>query len=431
MNRINDSAAAIHALSAEAGRAAQAGNEDQLVRIWARILELDANHLQTLTDMGQYAFRKGNHQAARTAFQRVADSDGRDVQQWINVALACRALGDDEGELEAIRRGLVVDPSDLLCLVLRGNLFERQGRTHQAARAYGAAATVSPPLEQLHPELRPAVLHARQFHEKYNDDMGKFLDGFLDPSYRELSGERLDRFRTSVDIMLGRKRRFDAMPVVQYYPGLPAIEFFDRQDFPWLDPFEASTDAIRDEFLNVLKQDEGFTPYISYPDDMPLNQWAELNNSPRWSAFHLFKNGTRLDGNADRCPLTMSLLAQAPQPLQSGRTPAAMFSLLKPKTHIPPHTGVSNVRMVVHVPLIVPEGCGFRCGNETRIWEPGKAFVFDDTIDHEAWNTSDKLRVVLIFDIWNPLLSAAERSMLTSLATGLNQFTDASAEFDL
>jgi aspartate beta-hydroxylase len=108
-----------------------------------------------------------------------------------------------------------------------------------------------------------------------------------------------------------------------------------------------------------------------------------------------------------------------------------MFSLLKPKTRIPPHTGVSNVRLVTHVPLIIPEGCGFRVGNTTRQWEPGKAWVFDDTIEHEAWNDSDKLRVVLIFDIWHPQLNTVEREMITAMSAGLNAFQGEAGGFDL
>ncbi len=125
-----------------------------------------------------------------------------------------------------------------------------------------------------------------------------------------------------------------------HYPQLAAIEFFDRAEFPWLEGIEAATDAIRDEFLAVLAAEEGFTPYISYPDDVPQNQFAELNNSPRWSAFHLHKMGKLVAENAAKCPVTMKALAAAPQPDLPGRTPASMFSLLKPRTRIPPHTGV-------------------------------------------------------------------------------------------
>jgi aspartyl/asparaginyl beta-hydroxylase (cupin superfamily) len=105
-----------------------------------------------------------------------------------------------------------------------------------------------------------------------------------------------------------------------------------------------------------------------------------------------------------------------------GTAPTAVFSLREPKTRIPPHTGVNNARLIAHLPLIVPSGCGFRVGAETRHWEPGKAFVFDDTIEHEAWNDSDQLRVVLILDLRNPYLAPAEREMVTALSAGVGEF---------
>ena len=410
-------------LEAEAARALQLGREQDTLNFWGRILAIDPNHGRTLSAIGQHAFRKGNLDAARTAFQRVVDTDGTDPQQWISLALVFQNLKDEAGEEKSIAHALTVDPSDLLALIMRGNLLERQGKTHLAAQAYGAAATVSPPAERLDPSLLQAVTHAATYRNRYDDDCGKFLAAYLDPVYKQHSGENLKRFRDSLDIMLGRKRRYDSQSMMHHYPGLPAIEFFERADFPWLDPLEAATDVIRDEFLQILDAEVGFTPYITYPDDVPLNQWAELNNSPNWSAFHLYKKGALVAENAAKCPALMKLLDGVPQPDQPGRTPAAMFSLLKPKTRIPPHVGVSNVRLVTHLPLIVPDGCGFRVGNETREWIPDKAWVFDDTIEHEAWNNSDKLRVVLIFDIWHPHLTPPERAMLTAMSAGMNAFS--------
>jgi aspartyl/asparaginyl beta-hydroxylase (cupin superfamily) len=368
--------------------------------------------------------------SARTAFKRIVDLDGSDAQQWIHLALASRGVNDQEAEESAIQRALSLDATDLVALILRADLLERQGKTHEAAVAHGRVATVSPPLDRLRPELRPAVSRALAYGETYNQRYGAFLDEYLEPHLAEFTGENLKRFRDSVDIMVGRKRRFDSKSLIYHYPNLAPIEFFDRAEFPWLDPIEAATDEIRDEFLAILGAEEGFTPYITYPPDVPHNQWAELNNSPRWSAFHLYKMGQLIEGNAAKCPQTMRALAGAPQPDQPGRTPSAMFSLLKPKTRIPPHTGVTNVRLVTHLALIVPEGCRFRVGNDTRQWVPGRAWVFDDTIEHEAWNDSDQLRVVLIFDIWHPQLSPAERALITALTTGINAFTGGSEGFE-
>jgi aspartyl/asparaginyl beta-hydroxylase (cupin superfamily) len=99
-----------------------------------------------------------------------------------------------------------------------------------------------------------------------------------------------------------------------------------------------------------------------------------------------------------------------------------MFSQLRPHTRIPPHTGVANTRLVMHLPLILPPACGFRVGSETRDWKIGEAWVFDDTIEHEAWNDSDEIRIILIFDIWNPLLSATERDLVRAMTVGIGQY---------
>jgi aspartate beta-hydroxylase len=421
----------IASLEAQLLRAAQRGDEQQAGKLWERLLAQDPRHPKALQALAQRAFRGGDLALARDLLERLVEADGSDQQQWINLAVVCLSQKDEEGEERAIRGALTVAPSDLLGLLLRGDLLERQGKLHAAAAAFGAAASVAPPFEQLRPELRPSVERAIAFKQDYDLRFGSFLDDFLAPYFREMQGERLGRFRDSVDIMLGRKRRYDSQSMMYHYPGLAPVSFFERADFPWLDAVEAQTDAIRDEFLTVLASEEGFTPYLTYGCDQPLNQWAELNNSPRWSALHLYQNGEPVVANAARCPLTMAMLDGVPMPDQPGRTPTAMFSLLKPHTRIPPHVGVSNARLVTHLPLIVPPGCGFRVGNDTREWVPGKAWVFDDTIEHEAWNDSDQLRVVLIFDIWHPHLSEAERTMIGAMSRGLNAFASDAGGFAL
>lgn len=420
---MNDHSQTISRLEAEATLALQQNDPTRAATLWRTALELDPDNVRILSAQAQQAFRAGDLQAARAGIARVVALDGRDCQQWINLALACQRLKDEAGEEEALHGALRVDPNDLMALLMRASLLERQGRMHQAATVYGSVARVAPPLERLQPALRTPVSHALHFREKYDRDLGNFVDQYLEPHFKLHSGERLERFRDSLDILVGRKRRFDSVPAIYYYPNLAPTEFFDDAEFPWLAQVEAATDSVREEFLGILHAEEGFTPYLTYPDDVPHFQFAELNNSPRWSAFHIYKDGRLVDENAAKCPRTVSMLDACPQPHQSGRTPTAMFSLLRPKTRIPAHTGVTNARLLTHLPLIVPEHCGFRVGNQTRHWVPGKAWVFDDTIEHEAWNDSEKLRVILIFDIWHPHLSEAERAMISAMAQATQAFT--------
>jgi aspartyl/asparaginyl beta-hydroxylase (cupin superfamily) len=208
-----------------------------------------------------------------------------------------------------------------------------------------------------------------------------------------------------------------------HFPGLPALEFYERAEFPWLTAFEQSTDAIRDELLQCLAADAGgVVPYVDYPGGVPLNQWHELNRSRRWGAYYLLQGGTPVQAHLERCPKTAALLAAAPLADVPGEAPTAFFSILEPRTRIPSHTGVTNTRLVVHVPLVIPRGCGFRVGSETREWRAGQAWVFDDTIEHEAWNNSEEPRAILILDTWNPFLTTAERTLVRAATAAVREY---------
>ncbi|TWB35758.1 tetratricopeptide repeat protein [Nitrospirillum pindoramense] len=348
------------------------------------------------------------------------------VPLWLNLAAAHRALGEPLAALAALDRALALEPRAFMALLMRASLLDGMGHARQAGAAYGTALQLAPPETALDAPTARAVARARERHAQYLSELDGFLKGEIDGDLRRCQSGEARRMARFVDMALGRAKPYHQQPAQFFYPGLPAaIEFFDRAEFPWLAELEAGTDAVRAELSAVLRDEDDpsqFVPYIAYPDGLPLDQWAELNHSPRWSAFHFMHYGRPHAENRARCPRTAALLDAMPQPQVPGKSPAAMFSVLKPRTRIPAHTGVSNTRLVVHLPLVVPSGCGFRVGNETRAWKVGEAWVFDDTIEHEAWNDSDQTRVILLFDIWHPCLSAAEREMITQVMTGIDRF---------
>ena len=157
-------------------------------------------------------------------------------------------------------------------------------------------------------------------------------------------------------------------------------------------------------------------------------QFADLDHDLSWGAYFLWTHGRRIDAHCAACPATVAAVEHAPMVHVRARAPAVFFSELQPNTHIPPHHGATNTRLTVHLPLIVPDGCAFRVGDQTRPWVPGELFIFDDTILHEAWNRSDTRRVVLIFDIWHPMLTALERELVTRTVEGLVEFYDDAVE---
>ena len=223
------------------------------------------------------------------------------------------------------------------------------------------------PINYLDPPTQQAVAHAREIHGRHIRELQDFIRARIGDTQSQCAPVERRRLDSFIDMTLRVRKRYQQEPLEYFYPGLPAIEFYEREEFPWLADLEAATVPMQQELATILREDQaGFAPYIHYDDHMPLDQWRELNHSPRWSAFHFYEKGQPVAERCRRAPATMEVLSRLPQAQVPLRSPSALFSVLQPKTRIPPHTGVANFRLVVHLPLIVPPGCGFRVGGETR-----------------------------------------------------------------
>jgi aspartyl/asparaginyl beta-hydroxylase (cupin superfamily) len=288
---------------------------------------------------------------------------------------------------------------------------------------YRNALKVAPPPTHWPAMLRPQLEHAQDIVNRHSQALDAHLKTTLAGQHAALDPDVAPRWQEAAAIAAGLSKPFVSQSNQLLVPRLPAIPFFDRSHFPWLAALEARTDEIRAELSAALEsQRDRFSPYIAYNPGDPVNQWRELNHSKRWSALHLWRGGVPVQENLQRCPQTAKALAEVPAADIGGLCPNAMFSALAPHTHIPPHSGETNARLVAHLPLIVPDGCWLRVGFETRRWKVGEVLVFDDTIEHEARNESDELRVVLIFDVWNPLLTPAERDLARAMTAAVRDF---------
>jgi hypothetical protein len=358
------------------------------------------------------AAARGDVASARRLLEAVTAAEPGSLDPWLKLAAMCRAAGDIDGALAAVTGALRIDPLGFLPLLLKATLLERAGRTAEAGETYGYAVAQAPTEVPAH--LAATFAHARRQHEAHIQRAEQQLAGALaNAQLDEPERRRIERFRSNV---VRRTRPWHSEPTHFHYPGLREREFHDPEAFPWLPRLEAATEAILADFHRVLAAERAeLVPYIQYPDDLPLRQWATLNQNRDWTAIHLVRNGVVVEANAQHCPATMALLPEFDQPAIPRRGPNAMFSLLAPGAQIPPHHGVANTRLVCHLPLIVPEGCWFRVGAERRTWEVGKAWLFDDTIEHEAANPSDTLRVILIVDTWHPDLNPRERAAVAAV----------------
>ena len=334
----------------------------------------------------------------------------------LNLAMVHRARGELAAALKSLDAALARDPYFFLALLSKGAVLEQMGQPRRAAEVYRNALRIAPPADSTPPSLQEPIRRARELVDGQSEARRDHLQERLGDLLEKHEGEDLARFGECLEIMAGTKRAYTAEPIQLTVPRLPAIPFFDREYFPWMPTLEAATETIKGELLALLEEGmPGFAPYIQYTPGTPENQFAELNHNSRWSSLWLWKDGVAQEEPMARCPETTAVLSELPLCDQPGFAPTALFSALAPHTRIPPHTGSTNSRLLVHLPLVLPGPAGFRVGNEKRTWRIGEAWAFDDTIEHEAWNDADETRAILIFDIWNPLLTMAERELITAL----------------
>jgi aspartate beta-hydroxylase len=398
---------------AEAHRARQSGQMDVARRLLEAVLAIDGQQPAARNALGLDALERGDAGAAAEHFEVACRGDPKAPPLWLNLARAHRDLGDSEAERRALEKVLTIDQRDLLALTRLAELHERLGEETLAATRWGAVIALSARIEDRLPEFVRLIDHAKHYVERQRQALADALEAKLADDLTSSTVRDRRRMQAAADHWLGRRRIYSNHCEGLHYPFLPADEFFDRGHFPWLDRLEAATGDILAELEALLADpDSGLTPYILMAPGTPPSKWSALDKSLDWGAFHLWKEGDRIDENCARAPRTAALVESLPLCRIEGRAPAVFFSILKAGSHIPPHTGVTNVRSIAHLPLIVPGECGFRVGGETRLWRKGEAFVFDDTIEHEAWNRSDQDRAVLIIDTWNPHLSAHEREMI-------------------
>jgi aspartate beta-hydroxylase len=406
--------------ASQASLAGRVREADQLVRQ----AEAEApRHPLVLNETARRLLLAGNAAAAHGLLKQAVQTETANPGIWLNLAAALRGLKFPDEEMAAIDKALALEPRNLRAMLQKASLQELQGKTRAAVMTYRYALQTLPAGAYPPQSMRPLIQHALQLIAANDKELETFIEGRLETLRARHANEPLARFDRCLATLLRKQPIYRPQPSFMYFPRLPALEFYERSEFPWLDSIEAAADDIRGELLNVLKEGpDALIPYVDIPEGAPLDQWKELNKSRRWGVYYLWREGVAIPEHIARFPRTVAALQAWPRCDVPCCGPTAVFSILDAKTRIPAHTGVSNTRLIVHLPLIVPPGCGFRVGGEQREWQPGKAFVFDDTFEHEAWNDSDVPRAVLILDIWSPFLSAAECDLVRQVTADVGEF---------
>jgi aspartyl/asparaginyl beta-hydroxylase (cupin superfamily) len=348
-------------------------------------------------------------------FQKVTDSGLPGELPWLLLAVSRGAENDLKGEEAALNRLLELEPQSVRGHVMKGDCRARARDEDLACYFYRTALRLAEG-RQWPPEVMTDIARAERVLAELEARAHARRQARL--TARGLPPQKWSpRLRHSLELAAGRRKLYLQQPTAFNYPELPQIQFYDPNQFSWAPAIEAAALSIREELLKLLeKGTDEFRAYIQTDvSAVPLEANRALLHDKAWSVLPLCENGFLAPDAIERCPRTWETVLQAPVPRVSGWGPTVVFSMLKAGAHIARHTGMFNTRLICHLPLIVPPGCRFRVGNEVREWEEGKLLIFDDTIEHEAWNDSSEDRVVLIFDIWRPELSDQEKHELTAL----------------
>lgn len=376
---------------------------------------------------GLAALKSGALAVARV---RLEASIGRatDADELAVLSRICHQLGDDAAAHAAADRALQLDQRNLRAILIKADLLVARDQIRDGNFYYNAAVAVAGEQRDLAPDVVEGLERARAIQARVNSDMLGFVTGALERAGYD-KNQSAERFTHAFDLLVGRRRLYQPQPRAFFYPELPSRQFYPRADFPWLDAIEAETDVIAEELRAVLNDANSFAPYLQTRPGVPNRPGYSLVDSMDWSACYLWKDGQETPVAA-RCPRTMAALANAPLCRINARSPQIMFSQLRAGSRIEAHNGYVNTRLVCHLPLIVPPACHFRVGNDVREWKKGKAWVFDDTIEHEAYNGSASTRIVLIFDIWRPELSEEERGLVAALLQAMDNYSGESVRWD-
>ncbi len=406
----------------------QAGDLSGAAEVFRALLNVAPEHATALEFLGFEASQRGDYASAVEYYRRATSAAPNDATNCFNLAMSHYGLNELPAALAALEQTLERDPSLIEAQLYRGTVLERMQLPRDAALAFlravrFAEANLDP--QQMPPDLKHYLNHALAVVRAH-------LDGEIDRSLADLvaahGADAVSRLRKAGDIFVGKRPPEFAHPKwrpgLMYVPDLPPQAFYERGDFDWVSRVEAATEMVRAELMNVMTEGRGFAPYVNHPEGTREAQiWKGINQSYDWSTFHFYRHGERVEENCARCPGTAALLESIDIMRVPGYGPEAMFSVLKPHSRIPPHYGTVNGRLIVHLPLIVPENCGaLKAAGEARGWEEGKLMIFDDSFEHEAWNDSDQTRVVLIFDTWNPNLNPVERQAFSRVLETAQNF---------
>lgn len=410
----------------------QQGRLDEAERLASQSLQSRPGDVDSLNALGLIALRRGQVPRAQQLLESAIQANPNHPLSHHYLGRVHDASGNADGSVVAHGTAIKLAPGMFIIRLHYALALERVGRREEAALQYFRASNDAQAqgrwlnAETTAPALRPMVEHAvRMVRQTRKASFARLLE----PLRQKFGADSLDRIEGALRIYFREETPVYPDPRQQptffYVPGLPPSAYLDRALFPWIEQLEAQTFPIRQELLQLLPSPAG-RERVFTTEAIEKENLRGLQSPPSWNGYYFYRHGERRADNCSACPVTASTLEILPLSHVREHGPEVLFSVFTAGTHLLPHRGVTNTRLVGHLPLMVPPDCALKVGGEVHEWREGRAVIFDDTYEHEAWNRSDRTRVVLIFDIWNPHLTEAERAAIEMIVPAMGDFRKAS-----
>lgn len=373
---------------------------------------------------------------AAAAWSEAHALDPQDGGLLFDLAMVWRLAGQPEAALRALtQRPADAPPLSPDCELLRGEILEQL--TPDSPEAHRASFQAIRRAQQrgqwtsegsTPPGMRAMVSGAmRRLHATRL----KHFPPALDAARAAHGSDALKRVDHALAAYLGQLRDGPRdprqAPKFFYMPGLTDQPYHDPMSQPWAGALLAAYADIRAEALALMREDGLFESFLSYGATTDRSQYVGGDGpAPAWDAYFFYRHGQRHGANHARCPKTSAALEAIERCEIAGQAPEICFSLLAPGSHIKPHHGVTNTRLVMHLPLLVPPDCALNLIDAgAHAWREGELMMFDDTYQHEAWNRSSEPRLILLMDCWNPELTPPEKAAIKALVECISEFENA------